>query len=207
MTRRITVVSVSMVAALVLAATAAYAGFPGRPIASDISVWWTGEGDNYRQVMVEQKVFEGDSVDLGTWKYRYEITNDGSGDGGALVGLGSPMHEWGFTQNLNGGVPTIINLPGDWSAVLTGPSSSGLTNAPYFTSPTGLPVSSDLVAFEYISHGPPDQWYLGQAVNSDPFLRVTGETTGPTPEPCTVALLGLGLSGAGMIRLLKRRRE
>ncbi len=166
-------------AVMVFAGSAVHAAFYGVPVSSDIETWFVPE-TSY-QVVVEQKVFEGTGVDAGTWKYLYEVTNDGSGGGGAVVGLGSAMKEFGFTQNLAGG-PIIVHFEsGDWSFSANGPDGN-LTNAPYWTSPTGLEPSTQSKSFSIISAGPPDTFYWGQAVDTDESRTAVGQTTGPTGE-------------------------
>ena len=202
MSKRIAVVSIAV---LLLAAAAAHAGFPGSPIANDIQTWYA---DSPFQVVVEQKVYAGTDTDAGTYLYQWEVKNDGNP--ADPVGLGSPLHEWGFTENLNGGPPLANFAPsigGPWTFSLGGPTGA-LSNAPYWTSPNGFgPSASVLAVFSIISLGPPDAWYEGQAVDTDPLVIATGVTTGPTPEPCTLVFLGLGLSGAAFIRRFGRRRE
>ena len=208
MTKRLAVVCGSMVVLLALGVTTAYAGFPGDPVASDIETWYTIVNDVQYQVVVEQKVFEGTSVDAGYWKYQYEVVNDGSGPGGSVIGLGSPLTGFGFDETVEGHVGAHFE-PAGWDFRMTG-ADNNLTHAPYWytTDPDNYgigPSATEALVVAFISGNYPDKFYNGKAKDTVIDRVVSGKTTGPTPEPCSGLLLVA--SACGLYGFLRRRRE
>ncbi len=167
-------------------------------------------------VLVEEKVFDALG---GGYLYQYFVINDLTDPaqwGMDEMGLNSEIFEFGYSESLDGGPINVFGTGpnGSWSVAGDG----GGSPQPVWSTSTvntgiGDPDAQD--NFQYISNGPPHSMYEAYVIaagpdglfETDDDMTATGEISGPTPEPCTLALLGLGLSGAGMIRLLKRRRE
>jgi hypothetical protein len=195
--------AVAVVALATLVVGGAHATFDySDEVSYDISTWSKTTPDGtYYQVVVEQKVWAGvvGTPDEGLFQYLYIVTNNYSGS----QGMHGPLAEFGFTESWMGG-PILAHFePSNWSFTDTGPSGTGI-KMPYWTwNGTGDSVEvGESLTVAAVSKGPPDFWYWGQAKDG---TTVTGQTTGPTPEPCTLGLLGL--SGLAMIRLFKRKRE
>lgn len=187
-------VAVTSVVLLALMATGAFASFSfDRSETQEWPVPWTEGG----VIKVIQEVDKGNvnTPDEGTWKYFYTVVNDGTD------GMLSPITIWGFLEDLDGG------------SILAQGNGQGWTYSGTPIRPDWLVGGGTVIGiggsgtFWFTSVGPPDRFYDAYAVDTDDESVVYGQTTGPTPEPCTLVLLGLGLSGAGMIRLLKRKRE
>ena len=150
---------------------------------------------------VTQKVFVGvdGQITEGLYKYRWDLDNDGG------AGMGSPVDAFFFTEDLDA-VPILDHrADGTWGPWLFTLVHDSLTNAPKWSTEAGGIQPDKIGYFEIVTPGTPDRLYDAMALDGTTYS--VGQTTGPTPEPCTLALMGLGLSGAGIIRLIKRRRE
>ena len=137
----------------------------------------------------------GDVGSVGDYLYQYTVINN------TLTNVTS----FGFTTDWNANVKQV-RWVGDPIATLYGfapVANPNGVNSPYWaTTGAGLGYQVGLEGFQVISTGAPRAYYPAHVdTNGDPF--VGGETTGPTPEPITMALLALGLP----LGLLARRRR
>jgi len=175
----------------------------------------TPEGDLWLiGVLVEEKAFHATG---GGYLYQYFVINDLTEPtqwGMDEMGLNSEIFRFGYSEDLQGGLVDIFTdgPNADWYN-LEDPTLRPVWETATVGSGIGDGFAQD--NYQYISQGPPHYLYEAFVVAAGPDglfdtpddMTATGKISGPTPEPCTLALLGLGLSGAGMIRLLKRRRE
>ena len=212
MSMRLMVVCAVSLALVAAGATSALAGLADSPHWNDIPVGQPGEphsafwpvfdtsGDpTGEEIKVTQEVAVGTVGEEteGLYKYRYEIQNDTG------VGLASPLDTFQFDEGWDGGAildhrETIAW--GTWTFTTPGNAPKWVNNVD--TAHGGIPIG-EAGWFEAVSAGLPDRFYPASAY--DGAVYAEGETTGPTPEPCTLGLLGL--SGLAMIRLFKRKRE
>jgi len=208
-----------VVASIAVAVLLAGAVVPASAVTVEYVLTWTDDQDSTYGIKVKQ---ETDPFPDGSTRYTYTIETDGASPppGVNQMGFGaySIATELGFDEGLDGGAiwgVTSGPVGLSWTATGTG----GGSPTPTWTADSdadGIPWDEAGDNMRYFSNGPPDRLYDAHVIikwdsdgdgNRDTTTTVTGQISGPTPEPCTLALLGLGLSGAGMIRLLKRRRE
>jgi hypothetical protein len=194
------VLFVSAVAIAVVAGVASSA-FAALPIHHETNHWYDATG--VERAKVQELVFdEWNEATYGSgsgtdFLYLYVVENVGynstSGD----------LYEW------EASFPFDTFLSDGSDSGWTKDTSGGTWN--WSVDPgSGIGIAQT-VNFWFVHVEKPFMMYPGKAtgqVDSTTISTKDGElVSGPTPEPCTLALLGLGLSGAGMIRLLKRRRE
>lgn len=166
----------------------------------------------------------------GNWRYLYTVEANGTDPdpgyewvdqmGFDLPGdsyLTSVVVELGFLEPLDGGAivvgPYDSPLGLDWTVS----GDAGTAPMPVWTADSdaeGIPYPSAADNMGYISGGQPDHMYNAYVIvkwdsdddgTNDTTTTLTGKISGPTPEPCTLGLLGL--SGLAMIRFFKRKRE
>jgi hypothetical protein len=181
-----------------------------------------------------QAIREDDGTLL-NYVYSYTLTNDNVGpfagevspvgDASQAVGLS----HFDFLEPLDGGVAWgVASAPG-WNGSLAGNTPTWwVTDKDKPAVPTdGHDIEANglwdanannpggVNNFAFGSNGAPFRLYDVQVISWGPDqtlgtaddITVTGQISGPTPEPCTLALLGLGLSGAAFIRRFGRKRE
>jgi hypothetical protein len=205
---------------------------PASAIPPSGEAWYllTIDGIDDRLVVVKE---QWQPLSDGRIRYNYEVWNDGqdpsqlTAETGVVTsitqsGFGPDTYiiEFGYTEALDGGpIEMLWNPPVTPAWSVTG--ETGGTPTPVWTvSPdtSGIPFPDGLETFRYKSAGVAHRLYDAYAVawkddDGDGVIdpgetttyEATGKISGPTPEPCTLGLLGL--SGLAMIRLFKRKRE
>ncbi len=130
---------------------------------------------------------------VGDYLYQYTVINN----------TATNVTSFGFTTDWDANVK-LVRVGTDaalWGfAVVANPNG---VNSPYWaTDLGGLGFQQGVEGFQVISTGAP-RAYLTAEVDNDGRPFVGGLTTGPTPEPISLALLALGLP----LGLLARRRR
>ena len=156
------------------------------------------------------------------WRYTYTVTNDNIGTlSGATVPVGDASQSDGvasfvFNEKLDGGPAYFLTSAPGWTGSLAGNTPSwSSTVADVATVSDGSDIDPDggwtggsnlgaVNNFSFLSEGAPWRLYEVTVANRG-GTSATGYISGPTPEPCTLGLLGL--SGLAAIRFFKRKRE
>jgi len=132
---------------------------------------------------------------VGDYMYQYTVINN----------TATNVTSFGFTTNWT--APVILVRTGTDAAAwgFGAVANPNAVNSPYWaTTGAGLGFQQGVEGFQVIARAPPRQYHPAHVDNNGvPF--VDGETTGPTPEPVTVALLALGLPLGLIVR--RRRKE